>query len=360
MSRRTLIRSPLSALVLTASSSACAQQIETTLNDQGEWVETAAPDPGTDAAILADARVKVAEGHPGRAVSILNKWISKNKNTTNAYLPAAYLLRGRAKVAAGNEFKALYDFEQLIREYPAAEEFADANYEEYKVAIAYLDGLNRKTFGLRITPSESVGVEMLIRIVERLPGSTLNEQILLDLSDYYYFRAVDLESASTVNAYLVEQFPNTRFRKEAMARQIYANIARFKGPRYDASSLIEAKFLIDRFEAYFPADARKTGIGDALIARIDESLALQVLQSATWYANRGDKVSARFTLQRLLRKHPDTVAAADGQRLADRIGVNLDPAGNDPQTPEMDDAQNKPDTTTDPETIPLNQPTDGG
>ena len=162
--------------------------------------------------------------------------------------------------------------------------------------------------------------------------------MLLSLSDYYYFRAVDLKSASLVYGYLISEYPNTRFKKEAMARQIYANVARFKGPRYDASSLNEATFLIDRFEAHFPVDARRTGIGDALSARIDESLALQVLESATWYANRGDKVSARFTLQRLMRKHPDTVAAANGQRLAERIGVMLDPLADDPHQSESDAA----------------------
>jgi outer membrane protein assembly factor BamD (BamD/ComL family) len=328
MTPSTLIRSLLPILLATLP--VCAQQTETTLNDKGEWVVTDAPEPGSDAATLAEARVKVAEGHPGRAVAILNKWIKKNKNTTNPHLPEAYLLRGRAKMADGNEFRAMFDFERLIREFPASEQFEDANYEEYKIAIAYLDGLNRKTLGLRISPSESVGEETLVRVAERLPGSTLREQAFLSLSDYYYFRAVDMKSAALIYGYLVEQFPNTRYRKEAMAREIYANVARFKGPRYDASSLIEADILIDRFEANFPADARRTGIGDALSARINDSLALQVLENATWYANRGDKPSARFVLQRLMRKHPNTVAAAKGRELAKRIGIDLDALTTDP------------------------------
>ena len=101
MHRCLLIRSLLPTLLLIAP--ACAQQTETTLNEQGEWVETNAPDPGTDAAILADARVNVADGHPGKAVSILNKWISKNKNTTNPYLPAEPEEQGKASGEGDNE-----------------------------------------------------------------------------------------------------------------------------------------------------------------------------------------------------------------------------------------------------------------
>lgn len=315
---------PLVSILLLLPAAAPAQQSQVRLADNGQWVEVSTPQPGTDAATIADARRNIAQGHPSRAVSILNKWIKKNKHTTSAYLPEAYLLRGRAKVAAGHEYKALYDFERVIREYPAAQQFQDAVLEEYRIALAYLDGLNRKLFGLRITPAERVGEEAMVRVAERLPGSRIAEQAIFDLGDYYYFRAVDLEFASLVYGILLDGYPNSRRKKEALARQIYANVARFKGPRYDASGLIEADVLIREFARRYPADARRAGIDDALRARIDESLAAQMLESARWYAKTGDKIAARFVLQRLQRRHAGTVAAAAGRELAQRIGITLD------------------------------------
>ena len=50
-------------------------------------------------------------------------------------------------------------------------------------------------------------------------------------------------------------------------------------------------------------------MSDALAARLDESIAAQKLEKARWYFKQGDDVSARFTLNRLRRSHPRTVAA---------------------------------------------------
>ena len=341
---------PFLSVLLLLPAAAPAQQSQVRLADNGQWVEVSTPEPGTDAATIADARRNIAQGHPSRAVSILNKWIKKNKHTTSAYLPEAYLLRGRAKVAAGHEYKALYDFERVIREYPAAQQFQDAVLEEYRIALAYLDGLNRKLFGLRITPAERVGEEAMVRVAERMPDSQIAEQAIFDLGDYYYFRAVDLEFASLVYGILLDGYPNSRRKKEALARQIYANVARFKGPRYDASGLIEADVLIGEFARRYPADARRAGINDALRARIDESLAAQMLESARWYAKTGDKIAARFVLQRLQRKHAGTVAAAAGRELSRRFGITLDePAPEpvdrpEPDQPAGDDPPPKPDS----------------
>ena len=338
---------PFLSVLLLLPAAAPAQQPQVRLADNGQWVEVSTPEPGTDAATIADARRYIAQDRPNRAISILNKWIRKNKHTTSRHLPEAYLLRGRAKVAAGHEYRALFDLEYLIHQYPGAEQFQDAILEEYRIALAYLDGLNRKLFGLRITPAERVGVETMVLVAERTPGSQIAQQALFDLGDYYYFRAVDLESASVIYGILRDSYPNSRRKKEALSRQIYANVAQFKGPRYDASGLIEADVLIGEFARRYPADARRAGIDDALRARIDDSLAAQMLESARWYAKTGDKVAARFVLQRLERKHAGTVAAAAGRELAHRVSLALDrpakpapepadrpqpdpPAGNDP------------------------------
>jgi hypothetical protein len=96
----------------------------------------------------------------------------------------------------------------------------------------------------------------------------------------------------------------------ALERRIFANIALFKGPQYDASHLIDAREQIRSFASAFPAEAEESGLNDALLARIDESEAAQMLETSNWYLRRGDGASARFVLERLVRKHPRSLAAS--------------------------------------------------
>ena len=68
--------------------------------------------------------------------------------------------------------------------------------------------------------------------------------------------------------------------------------------------------LIRRFMVQYPAKAEETGLDESLLTRVDESGALQLLETARYYIRRGDPASARYTLRRLLAVHPQTGAAA--------------------------------------------------
>ncbi len=94
-----------------------------------------------------------------------------------------------------------------------------------------------------------------------------------------------------------------------MLREIECNIARFKGPRYDGAGLVDAKLLIEEYTARYPAEAERSGITDGLTSWINESAAQQVLDTARWYMKTDDEFSAKFTLERLVNRHPVTDAA---------------------------------------------------
>jgi outer membrane protein assembly factor BamD (BamD/ComL family) len=51
-----------------------------------------------------------------------------------------------------------------------------------------------------------------------------------------------------------------------------------------------------------------------------------MLKSARWYRERGDEVSARLTLTRLITRHPRTAAAQQAVALIQQIDGALDSA----------------------------------
>ena len=300
------------------SAPALAQSRQFKLEDD-TWVESPAPEPGSDEAVIAHARQLLAKGRFKQARALMDDWIGAHGREDNPWLAEALVLRGDARSKGGDEFAALYDYEQAIRDFPGSPAFARAVGRELEIGTAYLHGRKRKFLGLRMNKAFGFGEELLIRVAERMPGSQLAERAQIELADYYY-RIREMRQAGEAYELFLVNFPRSKWRMYAQQQRIYANVARFKGPRYDGSGLIEAGFLVQQFKARFPLEASRNGIGDALAARIDESGGAQMLESAQWYLTRHDEVSARFVLQRLVRKHPRTVAASRAIEIMQRHG----------------------------------------
>ena len=318
----------------------------------GELAPTAAPAPGTDEAVISDARRLIASGQPAQAKLMLDAWLRENDRSGKPTVPAALLARGDAISLDGDEFEALYDYEQVVRTFPGSGEYPLAVEREMEIGIKYIQGMERRGwFGLRWVDAEDVGQELLIRVQERLPGSRVAERAGIELADHYY-RERDLALAATAYELFLANYPLSPYRLKAMQRRIYANIARYNGPRYDGSALTDARVLINRFQSLYPAQAQETGLDSALLTRIDETGALQMLEVASWYLARSDDAAARYTLKRLVRAHPLTAAAQRSLEVLKERGW-LDSSiaiPSSPTSPGTPTAPNSPATTSTPST----------
>lgn len=317
----------LTALWLAAllGAGAAAQQTTYTL-DEGGWAKSSEPEPGSDEARVAEARRLLAEGRPGAAKTILDEFIRRFETTQHRLLPQAFRLRGDAKTAMGDEFSALYDYEAVVRSFPASEEVAVAVEREFAIAQRYAAGLRKKFWGLRVEPAGDIAVEIFIRTQERLPGSSLAEQAAIALADYYFDRRDWPFAAESYDLYLLN-FPQGPNAIKAQKRRIYAEVAGYGGPQRDTRPLIEARERIRRFARLYPAEAEATGLNEELIERVDESLAEQMLVTSRWYLRVKDMPSARYTLRRLIEKYPTSVAAREAMGIMDERGWTYTVAG---------------------------------
>ncbi len=308
-------------------------QDEYSLEDEN-WV--AAADSSSDPD-LRRARELLAGDRPGEARKVLDTWIAAYQYEGHPELADAYLLRGDAKLMAGDEYEALYDYETIAKQFYGTPAFPKAIERESHIASMYINGLKRKWFGwLRLERAESLGEELLIRVQERMPGSQLAEEAALELADYYYAQR-DLAMASDMYGIIIENYPDSKYRKYASLREIYSNIAGFKGPHYDRSPLVEARILIGDFQARYPADTEQAGITTQLKAWIDESEAAHMLDTASWYLKQGDEASTRFVLRRLIRDNPGSAAAEQAVEMMTQRGwleESTVPATNDTTPPE--------------------------
>jgi len=293
-------------LWLGASVTPAAAQQRYELRDQ-QWEAIEPPDPDSPEGELQAIRKLLAEGKGKAAEKAATAWLEAHPEHPLAV--EAYLLRGDARVARNNLYKALFDYEYLIRRYPASEQFHTALRREFEIARMFVNGRNRDFLGLPILPADGDGAEILIRIQERAPGSAIGEAAHLLLGDYY-FNDGQMASAAEAYSLFLENYPDSPNREFAMLRTVQASLARYKGPRYDQRGLIEAQQRLKLYAAEFPASAEQIG-ANALTVRIRESLAKRDLITARWYVQRGEAVSAAVLLRRVITDYPDTAAAGE-------------------------------------------------
>lgn len=283
------------------------------------WAQVAAPEPGTPEAALQTIRKALAEDRGKEALELADAWIEANPG--NGYMPMALLLRGDAKVALNDYWEALYDYEQVILSYPASAEYLTAIEREYGIAQVFLDGYKRKLLGLRLLPTGGEGEELMIRVQERAPGSRVGHDASLALSDYY-FNQQQMTLAAEAYDLFMENYPDSDRREWALLRLIQANLARFKGPRFDGTGLIEADERLQQYALEYPASAERIGVA-GLRERITESLARRDLSTADWYARRGDPVAAATMYRRLVEEFPQSRAAREAIAWLDEQGLPL-------------------------------------
>lgn len=297
-----------------------------------QWLKQVDLDPASPEGQLQAIRKALAQDQPRRAQELADQWIKRYPN--HHLLGEAYLLRGDAKVARGNHYEALYDYEYLIRSYPASEHFLTALEREYHIASLFERGLKRKFWGIFRLSAEDEAEELLIRIQERAPGSQVGEKASIALGDFYFNRADMRQAAEAYDLFLLN-YPESPFRERAMLQLIRASLATFKGPRFDATGLIEASQRIRLYQKEYPAAAERLGV-EAILVRVDESLALKSYYNGRWYEQTDKDVSAVYTYQRVVRDHPQTAAAQLALDRMASLGATVDPTiGGPSQAPEL-------------------------
>ena len=292
-----------------------AQHEEYILGDDDDWQPTSI-EPGSEQALVLRARQALAGGDSDRARAMAAAYLDKDEN--GAFAAQMLMIRGDALLAMGDEYKALFDYEAIARKHPGSDVFVPALEREYQIAIAYAHGLRRKFFGtFRIVDASDDAQELLILIQERLPGSRLAEMSGMQLADFY-FRNAKLRLAADAYDLFIINYPESENIDKARQRLIESYLASYRGPRYEATGLRDARARIETLRVTQPALAQRIG-SDALLVRIYESEARKLFVTSQWYLSSGDPVSCEQYIRRLVRLYPDSAATLDALRFLPRL-----------------------------------------
>jgi len=223
---------------------------------------------------------------------------------------ALYLL-GQANMRGGNRMEAFYNFDELLDKFPESKYFYPALQRQYEIADDYLHGYKRYFLGLPLLDASDEAVEMLFRIQQRSPGSALAEKALLRTGDYYYEDS-QFDLAGDVYGVYIKSYPRSPHVPRVRLRQAFANYAQFRGTKFDASPIIDARKQLEMIIIDYPELAKAENLAP-VIARIDVTFAQKLLVTAEFYRRTHEPQAAVYYYRFLIKTFPDAPQAQEAR-----------------------------------------------
>lgn len=306
------IRSAL-FVVLLAATPLCAAESNSEIWELrgGAWtqVKTAATQQASDPELDRIDRL-LAQGKHREARKLALAWEKTHK--TSPLRDRVLFQIAQAYYQYGDRTRAFFHLDELLDTYPESPLFYPSLELQYGIADAFLNGYRKRFMGMAIVGAEEEGIEMLYRIQQRSPGSPLAERALLRSADHY-FAYSKFEFAGDAYASFARSYPRSPAIPRVKLRAAYSSLAQFRGLRYDATPLIDAKAQLEAIVAEYPQLAAEENLRD-LIDRINTTFARKALVTADFYRRTSEPVGAAYTYRYVSSTYPNTAEATDATK----------------------------------------------
>jgi outer membrane assembly lipoprotein YfiO len=275
-----------------------------------EVEETVSP-PTTQASdIIENAELDAIEqllaARKGReAKTRIINWIKVNPAAPDR--DRGLFLLAEAYNQTGDKIRGFYHLDELMDYYPESRLFFPSLEKQFSIADTFLKGYKRKFLGIPFLSTDEEAVEILFRIQERAPGSPIAERSLLRTADYFYDSS-QFDLASDAYGVYARSYPRSPEVPRVRLRAAFASLAQFRGLRFDATPVIDAKAQLEDIQAEYPEMSERENVADVL-ERIDGILAARVAQTADFYRRTDQPRAAAYNLKYLLENFPDTPEA---------------------------------------------------
>jgi outer membrane assembly lipoprotein YfiO len=277
----------------------------------GYWVDVqpqAVPTPVKEPA-LDEAEALLARGEYKPAKKILLDWEKVHKKSP--VRDRCILLLAEVFYQEDSRIKSFYYCDELMDEYPSSPLFQAALQKQYDIASAFLNGYRRTFLWFRFLDASDEGVEMMFRIQQRAPGSPLAEKALLQTADYYY-NSQDYDLAFDAYTSYIQRYPRNSQIPRIKLRAAFSCLAQFRGVKFDATSLIDARAQLIDIEKQYPDMAQEENL-PSIIEQIDSAFAKKILETAKFYEKTHEDKGAVYQYRFLTETYPESPEAAEAR-----------------------------------------------
>lgn len=286
------------------------------LGPGGQWqpIREPATQPATEP-ILDQVEQMLASKQAEAAHKLCLAWVRSHQKDPSRDR-GVYLL-GMANFMAGDRIEAFYEFDEILDIYPNSRYFYPSLEQQYVIADQFLKGYKLKFMGIPMVGATVEGTEILYRIQTRAPGSPLAEKALLRVADYYYARS-DYDYAADAYAAYLKSYPKSPYVPAVKLRLAFSSLAQFRGVKFDATPIIDARQQLIDFARQHPDMAEEQNVA-AIVSRIDASLAIKFLETGKFYIRTHEPRSAAYYFKILIATYPDAPEAAEAKERMEKL-----------------------------------------
>jgi len=277
----------------------------------GQWVPAASRDFATPDGLLAWIRHYADRNQNALVVSTAGRFLKEYPGDPRS--EEVMLLAGEAEMRRERYWQAFKWFEKQLDAFAAGEFSARTLQREHEVAEAFLSGKPRIVLGFLPLPARSEGIDIMLRIVERAPGSALAEKSMMRVADFYFDRQNYLLAVGAYDRYQ-ELFKSSPRIPYAMYRAALAALGMFRDTSRDETPLIDAEQRFTLFARRFPRDAQAAEAGK-ILETIRDLRGQTSFETGEYYRKVGRAEAAAFYYERTVDRFSDT---AWGERAAAR------------------------------------------
>ena len=281
------------------------------LTEGGRWQQVtgaAATQPATDPILnRVEDMIQARQADPAHRIVVA--WLRTHKGSP--LRDRGIYLLGQANFARGNRIMAFYNFDEILDKYPTSRYFYPALQRQYDIADEFLKGYKRKFLGVPLFGAMEEATEMLYRVQQQAPGSPLAEKSLLRVADHYYADA-QFDLAADAYAAYIRGYPRSPYLARVRLRQAFATLAQFRGVRFDATPVIDARQQLLDLAAFYPAIAEQENVA-AIIQRIDASLSKKLLETARFWKRSSKPQASAYYYKYLINEYPGSAEAGQAR-----------------------------------------------
>lgn len=288
----------------------------------GRWQPVVSPiaEPTHDATL--DRVENLLEQRQANAArKLATQWLKTHQR--GPLFDRALFLMAEALYQEGDRVEAFYYLDELLDEFPESKLFYPALGKQYQIADDFLSGAKRRVLGIFYIGAQDEAVEMLYRIQQRSPGSPLAEKALLRTADYYYTTS-DFDLASDAYSVYAKTYPRSKMVPRVKLREAYSSLAQFRGLKFDASKMLDARTQLEDIRTAYPELADEENI-DSLLESIDIAFARKLWVTADFYRRTHEPEAAAYVFKQLVDKYPNTEEATSARKYLMTVKLSGDP-----------------------------------
>lgn len=291
--------------------------------DRKAWAELPPPPPGTPEGDLHAIKVRIREEDYGSALSAIKEFF-KRYGESGPFQPEVLIAKAEALIGRDDYDKAHLVLQEFLGGFGGMALTSEALRLEFVIAEAYLSGVKRKVWGIRLFSGEDIAFRILDEIATDYPDSRLAELATKTKADYL-FRTGEHALAELEYARLLRDYPQSRYHPFALRRSAESALASFAGVDYDDAALIEAEERYYEYRLRYAAQADREGVG-LILDGIREARAEKDFSTGAYYERTGHLSSAIFYYRFVRDNWPNTIATTKATERLELLGA-LGPVG---------------------------------